>query len=343
MYTNTDVHILVTCTNSPTIPSPWFLGILLAFILSPAATGQDPAAAVVRIVSSQGAGSGTLIAQTEQPPYILTAAHVVQDSATITALWADGHRSPARLLAADEHLDRALLEVTPPRGAATIELAAENQWPTRGDTVELIGYGGGQLRHWQATVKGYALTRGLNKYQTLSVATATIGGDSGGAILFRNRLVGVIWGGPLAGPRGPMLATHGSCSIAIGAFVEKVLGRRPSVPICTGPNCPLPANFSPPIRQPPASAECSRCAEELRQLQARIAALERSKPPELNTDLIVRELLRQMADDRRFRGPPGQDGRDGQDATADVARLAEQVKQRLAGSIRIRVEPATAR
>ena len=50
-----------------------------------------------------------------------------------------------------------------------------------------------------------------------------------------------------------------------------------------------------------------------------------------------------MASDERFRGPPGEDGaagingRDGDAANIDA--IADKVKQRLAGSLRIRVSP----
>ena len=48
----------------------------------------------------------------------------------------------------------------------------------------------------------------------------------------------------------------------------------------------------------------------------------------------------ELATDPRFRGPPGEPGPAGRDgASADVDRLAQQIRRRLAGSIRVRVEP----
>jgi hypothetical protein len=95
------------------------------------------------------------------------------------------------------------------------------------------------------------------------------------------------------------------------------------------------------MRAPAPPRDC--CAElraELRQLEARLAALAQSRPA-IDMQRAIDELVERMARDERFRGPPGKDGvagtngRDG--AAANVDTIADQVKQRLAGSLRIRV------
>ena len=232
-------------------------------------------------------------------------------------------------------------------------LAGPSEWPRQGDAVELIGYGGGRLRHWSAKVNGYTLTGETNKHQTLSIDTTTIGGDSGGAIAFEGRLVGVIWGGPLAGPRGPMVATHGTCCVAIDALVRRAVPSWPSAPAspqaqisayppCASGHCPLvpPPQIRSPFAQPPRGDCCAELRAELRKLEARVNALAQS-PTVIDVQQAVDAIVERMADDDRFRGPPGNDGVDGRDgASANLDALAEQVKQRLAGSLRIRVAPA---
>jgi hypothetical protein len=331
-----------------------------------AASGRHLTDAVVQVLSARGAGCGTLIRVDDGVGQILTAAHVVQGSAACRIVWHDGTATAARVAAADAVLDVALLVGEAPPDAATIPLAGENQWPARGDVVELIGYGGGRLRHWQAAVNGYALTGGTGKHQTLSVDTQTIGGDSGGAMIFRQRLVGVIWGGPLAGPLGPMTATHGTCCVAIQSFLKRAAAGDAraappddivaTTPPCRGPHCPL----VPPARKPPSSPqsplpsaalrEIERLSTEIARLERQIAELRQPTPIEIDVQAIVAALVEQMAHDERFRGPPGKDGRDGADgrdgvdgqsapAAPDIERLAEAVKQRISGSIRVRVEP----
>ena len=313
--------------------------------------------AVVRIHCHQAAGSGTLIHAHQGTGYILTAAHVVESGGETQAQWHNGYTAIATLAAADAQLDVALLRVTPPADATTIELAESDHWPQRGETVELIGYGGGRLRHWQASVNGYAMTDGIGRHQTLSLHTQTIGGDSGGAIVWRGKLVGVIWGGPLAGPRGPMLATHGTSCVAIGPFLTKhnidltapALAQiiRPVAPDCPDGSCPLPVRISPP-RQPrvpdqrPPTADQQQLLDAVARLEKRLAELEQHPNLNVNINDVSQRLIDLMAADPRFRGPPGQNGRDGADgstAPVDVDQLTNRIRQRLAGSIRVRVEP----
>lgn len=328
------------------------LGIAILAAWQATASAQSITDAVVRVIAGDAAGCGTLIQVGDRQGYVLTAAHVVENGRPPRAVWHDGQTAAAQVIAANAQLDVAMLAVVPPSGARTIPLASSEHWPKRGDTVELIGYGGGNLRHWQASVNGYALTDGVGRHQTLSLNTRTIGGDSGGAIVWKGKLVGVIWGGPLAGPRGPMLATHGTSCVAIDPFLKQHsidlspggLAQiiRPAPPSCRGPNCPLPSRYPPPVAP---STDTQRLLESIKRLEDRIAQLERH--PNLNIDIndVSRRLIDAMAADPRFRGPPGEDGRPGRDGadgaaeSINIDNLTNQIKQRLAGSIRIRVEP----
>jgi hypothetical protein len=328
----------------------WTATFLLA-----AAPGKLPAAdarAVLQVFGAAGAGCGTLVRVDERAGWLLTAAHVVEGSPRCRLEWPSGETRDARIVASDRALDVALVVVDAPGASAVLPLASDDEWPRQGETVELIGYGGGKLRHWSARVNGYVATEGTGKHQTLSIDTRTIGGDSGGAIAFRDRLVGVIWGGPLAGPRGPMLATHGTCCVAINALVRRAVPAWPSTndatpraqlapyPPCVSGNCPL---VPPTIRPPAGPRDC--CAElraELRKLEARVEALAQT-PSAIDVQQALDELVERMATDERFRGPPGKDGAAGNDGrdgdAANVEAIAERVKQRLAGSLRIRVSP----
>ena len=269
-HCNLPVAELVRVPAAPEVPRLLLLG-LAALLLVPTASTAGVTDAVVRVYAGDGAGCGTLIYAHDGRGLVLTAAHVVQRGGSPQTQWADGETSAATVVAASRPLDIALLAVSAPTSATTIPLAGSDQWPPQGETVELIGYGGGNLRHWQAKVNGYVMTEGTGKYQTLSLNTRTIGGDSGGAIVYRGRLVGVIWGGPLAGPRSPMLATHGTCCVAINTFLQtnnadpvQIAQRFP--PACNGPICPLPPRIVPrqnppvvvPLRVEPARVELPR-------------------------------------------------------------------------------------
>lgn len=321
--------------------------------------------AVARVQGQRGAGSGTLVWKDGTHGVVLTAAHVVQGESRVTVVWHTGQSSLAVVLASDGQLDVAALKAAVPNHCTAIPLAGETQWPRKGDTVELIGFGGGRFRHWQATVNGYAPTAGTGLHQTLSVATQTIGGDSGGAIVFQKRLVGVIWGGPLAGPGGPMIATHGTCCVAIRRFLARVApqtinqrsedaGAAPARQDARCPSgfCPRMPRTEPPPAAPPA--EAGKILQQLNEMQRSLNELRRrideAQAPEVVVDYdhLAGLLTERILQDERFRGPPGRDGQPGRDgsdgqapAAVDLDLLADQVKQRLAGSIRVRVEPVT--
>jgi hypothetical protein len=323
----------------------WWIAALIVGL--PSAAEAADSRAVLQVFGAAGAGCGTLVRVDEHAGWLLTAAHVVDGSPRCRLAWATGETCEAAVVASDAALDVALVRTSAPADAHVIPLAGAGEWPRQGDTVELIGYGGGRLRHWQAAVNGYVLTGETGKHQTLSIDTQTIGGDSGGAIVFRDRLVGVIWGGPLAGPHGPMVATHATSCVAIDALVRRAVPSWPAKssapvdyiaenPFCFGGRCPQP-----PARTPaqPRGDCCAELRAELRKLEARVNSLAQRTPQAIDIQQALDELVERMAADERFRGPPGADGRDG--ASADVDAIADRVRQRLAGSLRIRVAPAT--
>lgn len=270
--------------------------------------------AVVRIsVDRTGyAGSGVLIMVHENEGLVLTAAHVVENAEEATVRWSDGTTTRGYVSCRDSAADVAAIVVTPPEDHAMIPLASKDEWPPQGERVELVGYGGGRLRHWEATVNGYARTGGIDKFQTLSLNTRTISGDSGGAVLYQGRLVGVIWGGPLAGPRGPMTATHATCCLRI----RTILGQ--CSPCWLEPSTPAPA----------ADAPNNELLQQIASLQEQVEALRNQL-----------ESRAGASGEQGPRGPPGEPGRNGRDAAINIDELAAAVRSQISGSIRVRIEP----
>ena len=297
-------------------------------------------AAVVRVVAGGGAvksaGTGTLIASDGTSGIVLTCAHVVGSNSRATAVWPDGYQSTGRVLCVEPRDDIAVFEVTPPEGAVVLPLAGDDEWPRAGETVELCGFGGSKSggerpRHWSAVAQGYAQSRS-GRHHTLSVATQTISGDSGGPIVHNGNVVAVLWGGPLAGPRGPMIATHGTYSGRIREIMDGCgLGGwcQPCEPPSSGqapnPKPQIPNNPQTPISNP--------------------------QTPAIDYDRLADAVIARLKEDGSFRGlvgpqgpagpqgPPGPPGGDGAAAQVDLDELAEAVQQRIIKSITVRVEP----
>jgi trypsin-like peptidase len=206
--------------------------------------------AIVRVgrenLSEPGAsysGTGTFVARDANRGLVLTAAHVVEQGGG--QIWVDfgPGRLPAALLGHDAPLDLAALVVErPPADVQPIPVAGENEWPRAGDTVEVVGYGGGKFRHFAANVRGYTAKELRNDSQ-LVVAFQPISGDSGGPILYKQKVAAILWGGPCDGPQQQAYETHATCCIYINRFLDG-LGCRP------GNNNPQ----QPPTRNPGGAA-----------------------------------------------------------------------------------------
>ena len=227
-----------------TIPFAW----LLWAILSIPASGQSPFvipalpdapiarvaseshhAAVVRVTSDawvrggHPSGSGTLIWNNGSEGYVLTANHVTQGAQSGVITYHGGQQSKFRVVGADALGDLALLKTDPPDDAICIPLGEEADAPLKGEVVELVGYGGGRFLAWGGEVNGYARCGHTGPYQELTLNTQTISGDSGGAMIYNGKLVGVIWGGPTLYERGPMKATHGASCVRIRQIFRNIL------------------------------------------------------------------------------------------------------------------------
>lgn len=218
----------------------WALGVSAAFggtSLRAATPDYYRAVVQVRDWAPDGrvasGGSGTLVAVNEagDQGIVLTCQHVIADHGArrcrVDYSWVR-RDSSAVLIASDKSLDVAALWVAVPPGVRPIPLA--DRWPVQGESVQLCGYGGGRWKAADRRLLGYT-THGGSERTDVGISGESISGDSGGAILSFDEngqpaLLGVLWGGPLAGPRGPMTATHGAHSQAIRAFIERACGAR---------------------------------------------------------------------------------------------------------------------
>lgn len=152
-----------------------------------------PAVCRVRVLSPSGAayGSGTLVANEAGRSYVLTCEHVVTGQAnSIEVAFAGGGRYAARLIAADERDDLALLEIAP-SGRPAMRVASS---PASG-VLRAGGFGSaGRYRSVTVPLVGSAIPSNATS-PSLRIAAAVRSGDSGGPVTDASgRLVGVVWG-----------------------------------------------------------------------------------------------------------------------------------------------------
>lgn len=352
----------------------WLAVAIIAAAVAWTAKGADYRDAVVQVAGAgqgvQPCGSGVVI---DDAGHVLTAAHVVSEltDGQVRITWRNGAVRMGEVLGRDDAADVAIIRTA--AAAVYIPLAEEQQFAPPGATVELIGYGGGQFRHWQAHVRGYALKHETGLWNDISLATQTIGGDSGGAIIHNGKLVAIIWGGPTAGEQGPMLATHGVSAGPIRRLVQRfcpggqcptqpmqpMMPMRPRSPMpqsipARPQNCPLPA---PPPQSPPQPD--TGLQVRIGQLESRIAQLEQHQPKGCECDQeALLERLKVYVDARTsenetavidwleanresLRGPKGEQGEAGQDGNgADLSaeKIDALIGERIRQKLRIEVE-----
>jgi hypothetical protein len=144
-------------------------------------------------------GTGTLVSVEHGRGVVLTAAHLFAEAiGPITVEFYDGQISGATLLALDKHLDVAALWIYAPRGIEPLPLANDSS-PQLGDQLEIWGYGPERFRSFLAVrsspIPFFADQPGsLLGAQGVENHMVTIPGDSGGAVVWRGRLVGMHWG-----------------------------------------------------------------------------------------------------------------------------------------------------
>lgn len=167
-------------------------------------TASRPNPAVVRIVvvneRSQSYGSGTLVHDDASYYFILTCAHLFEQTTPrrIVILFPDNRSFDVQLRAIDRTWDLAILQNAAfgnnPPGIASIPLGKVA--PKVGETLFYAGYGStGQYQVCRGRVEGYCAAKTGTPAEMLVITGTARQGDSGGPIVnAAGELVGVLWG-----------------------------------------------------------------------------------------------------------------------------------------------------
>jgi hypothetical protein len=315
-----------------------------------------------------GGGSGAYLGD----GWVITCQHLFQSSLSgdsvgrIVVTFPDGRGSEAELIATDSVWDLALIQLRQPPDAADTILFGDAV-PQLGEAVYFAGYGGaGKLQIQPASVTGFGGDKHLQtrSQDTLILTGAARPGDSGGPILNRNgQLCGVLWGSNERNVVGTQIGRVWQFAQpylkAETLSAKRVRSRLPVLSAnevqrgsCAGGTCPLPSvpapftyqpfHVSRPTAPPPVSlpesgslgcdcnwqAEQSKLDNSIAKLQQQLDALQRHCASQT-----------QLASQPGPAGPRGPQGPPGPPAEIDMDSLAERVKQKLAGSLRVRVQP----
>lgn len=278
------------------------------------------APAVCQVIngSNTGAGSGTLIWQDDSQAVVLTAEHVVGRSGKATCKFRSGDRRQGNVHAQQDGSDIAIIHILPVPKVKPIPIAEQDA--PRGSKVLAMGYGGDygktKQRLWAAETSFVGVKDGGRRFSTSP--GVFISGDSGGALIYNRELVGVITGGVLAYPGGPMADGHGPSVGAMHQFLAQWFPQ-----MCPPGGCqpyqPQPRQPSP--RQRPGRFPVPEQAptEPLRPVQKDDPPPAPKIPPKCElTDDQIKELLDEIAKDERFKPKHGKDGEDGKDGDDGV-------------------------
>jgi hypothetical protein len=154
---------------------------------------------IIKLSGDGYSGSGTVIKFIKDSAkyegyyvgWILTASHVVNNSETKFELFfSDGDVTENAVVVmkkseSDSFNDFALIRGLIPKNIKPMEISTENI-PV-GEEVEMCGYGSGQFRHWNAKYAGESMDSGGHV-----IFSWAIQGDSGGPIIYKGKVVGVI-------------------------------------------------------------------------------------------------------------------------------------------------------
>ena len=164
----------------------------------PASEKADYHSSIVKITGDGISGSGTVIGRVEEGDiegyyigWILTASHCINSTNTrFTTFFRNGKvigngqvviKSMSKDAYADYGVIRSLIpEDIKPMGVSIDDVPI-------GGTVEMCGYGTGDLRHWNAKYAGKNMYSGGH-----IVFSWAIQGDSGGPIIYNGKVVGII-------------------------------------------------------------------------------------------------------------------------------------------------------
>ena len=155
---------------------------------------------VVKVTGDGYSGSGTVIKFIKDSDkhegyyvgWVLTASHVVRSKDTIFRvhfkngqITKNGTVVLKKPESADSFNDLAIIRALIPDDVIPMEISTEDI--PMGAEVELCGYATGELRHWNAEYAGECMN-----HDGHIVFTWGIQGDSGGPIIYKGKVVGVI-------------------------------------------------------------------------------------------------------------------------------------------------------
>ena len=313
----------------------------------------------VRCPEARGSsyGSGTLVHVDGKSGYVLTAWHIMRDlRGTPEVIFPNGKVYRAEVIKSDETVDLMVLRIADP-GVRPILLAAEP--PAPGEVVFASGYGSGtyQISHGRFVqyVSPDAQPRPGMAFDFMEHTAMVRPGDSGGPIFNTRGLFGVTCGGRAGESMGvclPRLRAVLRCLLPPYPNRPGVIVPRPTPHPQPWRPSPKPEPLGPvvPVIPPSPSTDALESLQaELVDVRAELAALKalcrQPGPAGLPGNDGQDGSDGQDGKDGQV-GLPGIDGKDGQqgapgnDAPApDLDALAEQIKQRIEGSIIVSVEP----
>jgi hypothetical protein len=173
------------------------------------------------------AGSGTLVARSENGGLVLTCSHLFDGSSSnIVVTFASGQRFSARLVERDRANDLAALVIARPDAA---EVALSDSEPT--GSLTACGFGpNGSFQCVRGPVVGMATAVGAT-HPSWTIRGAVRPGDSGGGVLDEaGRLVGVVWG-----QRDGL--TYATCGRPVRDLLNRLVGKndKAQLPTVTDP------------------------------------------------------------------------------------------------------------
>lgn len=316
-----------------------------------------PSICLVRVKGLDGAsyqGSGTYIGENT----VVTAKHVVREGSmpTVVAQFA-GRSYQSRSWLGNKQADQFIFQLTETPNVRPVPIAQTP--PGNGETVWVMGFGGGRFDIWPARFSGQGSTTGGPKDTTdYTGPRGAISGDSGGAVLnSKGEYVGTIWGSS-GNQTAAVSYSHTQSFFQRTGLLARLFGRQGFTQhqsfsgvisggcaggVCTPPSMPsvpsqgsypAPDYYQDPVpdpvpnqpgANPPTTCNCEPCDEKA----------------------IADAVISQIKSDPSMRGPAGQDGimgmpgldgergpagpagRDGKDAVVDYDTLAAEVVKRL--------------
>ncbi len=265
-------------------PSSGGRAILPGISSQPAAIAEAQPEAVARVENKVrggrgvgvSMGTGTLIARDQGRGYVVTCWHLFREGRGEVIVRFRSGAFVAKLLAAEEGPDLALLEIADP---GVDQVAVAEEFPRPGEPLKAGGLGpDGRWRAVRGTMAGYKSAAGGVAYETLEMSGAARDGDSGGPVFnHRGELAGVLWG------TNSQVIEATYCGRVRKFFVETL--RRAVQPPPPGPvrrvlpalNCRSPQPAAPPaapIFAPPPDPQVGVGVEILRDIGGRVASVD---------------------------------------------------------------------